>query len=103
MKTAKKLIQEKHAKSENTKNTAKMPIIIDKITVFCVFYLLKLKFNYSVLKASTGSLFAALLAGIRPEISVSTMLSATSKTACLGSRVAIFGTDARCITISLAI
>ena len=47
-------------------------------------------FYYSVLSASTGSLFAALLAGIRPEMRVRTMLRAIRRIACLGSRVAMF-------------
>ena len=58
---------------------------------------------YSVLRATTGSFFAALLAGRRPEIRVRPMLSATRITASRGSRNAIFGIPERLSTMVLAI
>ena len=44
---------------------------------------------YSVLKATTGSFFAALLAGISPEMRVRPTLRTTSITACENLRLAI--------------
>ena len=45
--------------------------------------------NYSVRSAITGSFFAALFAGISPEIEVKTTLNSTSKTASKIGRAAI--------------
>ena len=47
--------------------------------------------NYSVLKATTGSFFAALLAGISPEISVKRTLTIMSVIALFIGRDAIEG------------
>ena len=44
--------------------------------------------NYSVLSAITGSFFAATLAGISPEISVSTTLTVTMTSAATGESAA---------------
>ena len=46
-------------------------------------------FLYSVLRATTGSCFAAADAGIRPDTSVSTTLIATIMTACHAGSAAI--------------
>ena len=62
-----------------------------------------LRFDYSVRSATTGSFFAALRAGITPEISVRRTLSVTSSTACPGSSIAMFGIPIRSLTMALAI
>ena len=45
--------------------------------------------GYSLLSATTGSFFAALLEGISPEMRVSATLIATSITAATGGRYAL--------------
>ena len=55
-----------------------------EVAIHCVFSVkdnTQILTTYSVLRATTGSFFAALDAGIRPEMEVSTTLKITRSTA----------------------
>lgn len=71
-----------------SKKPPRMPSDIEAVP-FILGFVLRAKINYSVRRATTGSFFAALLAGIRPDMQVSPTLSSMSSSASSMGRAAI--------------